>query len=247
MKRPWARFAEKAVDLVLPPRCPVSGDPVEEQGMLAPAVWKDMPFIVSPFCACCGLPFDLSLEWGGDTVCASCLDDPPPFRKGRSALRYEGAGRDLVLAFKHGDKTHAARCFVPWLVRAGAEFLNDADALVPVPLHPWRLLRRRYNQSCIMARYLGDAIAKPVLADALRRVRSTVSQGHMNSRQRLDNVKGAFAVPETRRRTIAGAHLVLIDDVWTTGATLHACTAALLKAGARRVDALTLTRAVHAH
>lgn len=232
------------VDLVLPPRCPVSGDLVERQGMVSAAAWKEMSFISAPLCACCGLPFEITLAAGAETLCGACLADPPPFRMARAALRYDGAGRELVLAFKHGDKTHAAGAFLPWLVRAGAPFLKEADALVPVPLHPLRLLRRRYNQSCIMSIYMARETGLPVWTGALHRHRATASQGKMNVRQRADNVRSAFSVQEDRRRVIRGSRLVLVDDVYTTGATARACASALLKAGAERVDVLTLARVV---
>lgn len=233
------------VDLVLPPRCPVSGDAVEAQGMVSPAIWKETSFIAEPFCACCGVPFAVALPDNVENkalLCSECLADPPPFRMARAALRYDGAGRDLVLAFKHGDKTHSALSFTPWLLRAGAPFLEDADALVPVPLHRWRLLRRRYNQACIMVKYVSAQTGLKVLPDGLQRLRATVSQGKMNARQRDENVRSAFSVPERHRNNIYGKKIVLVDDVYTTGATVRACAKTLLKAGAERVDVLTLAR-----
>lgn len=232
-------------DLVLPPRCPVSGDIVEAQGMVSHKIWKSISFITAPFCACCGAPFDIALAGDmaeSELLCAMCSAEKPPFRMARAALRYDGAGRDLVLAFKHGDKTHSALSFTPWLLRAGAPFLDDADALVPVPLHPWRLLRRRYNQANIMAKYLAARTGLPVLPDALRRHRATISQGKMNAQQRDKNVGGAFSVLPRHRDAVRGRKLVLIDDVYTTGATARACAKTLLNAGAERVDILTLAR-----
>lgn len=233
------------IDLILPPRCPVSGEIVEAQGMICHDVWKIISFISAPFCACCGVPFGMDLAGEGaenDMLCAACLSGKPPFRMARAALRYEGAGRDLVLAFKHGDKTHAALSFTPWLLRAGAPFLDDADALVPVPLHPWRLLRRRYNQSIIISKHMAARTGLRVFPDVLRRHKATVSQGKMNSQQRDRNVRGAFSVPSRHKESVRGKKLVLIDDVYTTGATARACAKTLLNAGAERVDVLTLAR-----
>lgn len=257
VKSPVKRNFTALIDLVLPPRCPVSGEIVEAQGMVSATVWKNLSFIVAPLCARCGLPFETSFAGEGEgkgentseddmLLCLKCQTDPPPFRMARAALRYDAAGRDLVLAFKHGDKTQSAATFTPWLLRAGAPFLQEADALIPVPLHPWRLLRRRYNQSCIMAKYIADRTGLTLHPHILRRHQATPSQGKMNARQRDKNVHNAFSVPAPYANALRGKSLILIDDVYTTGATARACTQALLQAGARQVDILTLARVVRA-
>lgn len=238
------------LDMILPPRCLVTGVEVDGPGMMSPSVWRQLTFISHPYCACCGLPFALDLSADGITPgaehlrCVPCLDDPPPFAHARSVLRYDDVSRDVILAFKHGDRTEAVRTFAPWMARAGAELLREADGLVPVPLHRWRLLRRRYNQAALMAHALSRLCLKPVYPDALLRTRATPPQGHLTPRERDENVRGVFAPSARREGTIAGKRLVLIDDVYTSGATVKACTRALLKAGARAVDVLTLARVV---
>lgn len=155
---------------------------------------------------------------------------------------YNEVSRNLILAFKHADRTDAAPVWGEWLSRAGAEILSEADALVPVPLHRRRLISRRYNQAALIATALGRVSGIPVWVDALVRKRATPSQGRMNRRQREDNVRGAFAVRDGYRDRVSGSRVVLVDDVLTTGATLAACTRALEKAAAANVDALTLAR-----
>jgi len=229
-----------AVDTVLPPRCVVTGKMVDRQGMIAPDAWGQLDFIVDPMCTQCGFPFDFDVEEG--SLCASCLDYPPPFERARSALKYDDVSRDLVLGFKHADQTHMVRSFIPWMEKAGADLLKNADILMPVPLHRRRLIARRYNQAAILAQYLSKAINVPVDVEGLLRIRATMSQGHMKAGDRHKNVKRAFSVnPKTDIRSKA---IILIDDVYTTGATAKECTKALLKAGAQRVDILTLTRVV---
>lgn len=230
------------LDAVLPPRCVVTGDMVEQQGMVSSEAWHDLNFIADPFCQCCGFPFEYEVDAG--SLCTSCLDHRPPFESHRSALTYNEASRSLILGFKHADKTHAVQVFVPWLRRAGSEILQDADYLLPVPLHYWRLVSRRYNQSALIAQALGKEAEIPALLDVLKRVRATPSQGTLTAKERFKNVKRAFAVDDKKAALIKGKTIVLIDDVYTTGATLKECTKSLLKAGAKNVHALTLARVV---
>jgi len=240
--KPFQDMLMQAVDTVLPPRCVVTGETVDQQGMLSPQAWNTLEFITDPVCAQCGFPFDFEVEEG--SLCASCLDRPPPFDLARSALKYNDTSRDLVLGFKHGDQTHIARAFVLWLEKAGARILEEADILIPVPLHRWRLLSRRYNQSAIMACALSKAVNIPVEYHALRRTRATPVQGHLKAAERHKNVKRAFALCPDREKIIHGKTVVLIDDVFTTGATVKECTKTLLKSGAAKVHVLTLTRVV---
>ncbi len=238
-------FVNKAADFVLPPRCVVSGRLVETQGMVAPDVWRSLNFITAPFCDCCGRPFEYD-RGGEKLLCGSCLADRPVYNKARAALLYDDASRELVLKFKHADQTHAVRAFLPWMQRAGAEILGEAEMLAPVPLHRLRLLRRRYNQAAIIARYLSRRTGIPDVPDLLARVRATPSQGRLNTKDRAKNVRRAFEVNPAYKDAIQDKNIVLIDDVYTTGSTVKECAKALLKAGCARVDILTLARAVRA-
>ena len=232
----------QGMDTVLPPRCVVSGELVDRQGMIAPEIWADMDFITDPQCKKCGIPFEFEADEG--TECALCLDRPPPYTSARSALKYNDASRDLILGFKHADQTHAVVAFMPWLEKAGANMLESADYIVPVPLHRWRLLMRRYNQAAIMAHSLSVVSKVPTLVDALRRIRSTKSQGHLKPRERHKNVKRAFEIAPKDIEKLKGKTIILIDDVYTTGATVKECTKVLLKAGVKDVHILTLARVV---
>lgn len=144
------------------------------------------------------------------------------------------------MGFKHADRTEAAPAFARWMARAGSELLEDCDALVPVPLHWRRLFKRRYNQAALLALHLGRLSEKPVLAGVLKRTKATPPQGRLSPEARAANIAGAFQVPTSQRAAIAGKSLLLIDDVLTTGATARLATRVLLKAGAAKVDVLTL-------
>ncbi|WP_188258892.1 ComF family protein [Azospirillum tabaci] len=230
------------LDTLLPPRCLCCGGAVDRQGGLCAPCWSGLTFIAPPLCACCGTPFDFALE--GEPLCGACIAEPPVFARARAVLAYDDGSRPLVLGFKHGDRIHAAGAYGAWLARAGAELLADADLLAPVPLHRLRLFRRRYNQAALLAQAAGRQAGRPVLPDLLVRRRATPSQGGLDRSGRRRNVKGAFAVRPGLEPRVAGKRIVLVDDVLTTGATLSECARVLLRAGAERVDALTLARVV---
>ena len=239
----WLADAPTAVmDIVLPPRCLVTGEMVAEQGMVAPAVWGGLRFISAPFCACCGHPFDFAGE--NETLCGVCLQEAPPFAAARAALVYDDASRAMILKFKHADQIHAAATFLPWMERAGQDLLTQADILVPVPLHHWRLLKRRYNQAAILAQGLAKRAGRLCVNDALIRRRATPSQGHMNFHERHENVQHAFAFNPKRAARVVGRNVLLVDDVYTTGATVKECAEVLLKGGAAKVNVLTIARVV---
>lgn len=234
--------AKRLVDGLLPPQCLGCGELVDDDGRLCPACWSGLGFITRPHCRTCGYPF--AYDAGDDAECAACIAAPPAFARARAVLRYDAASRGLVLGFKHGDRLEGARAYAEWMVRAGADLLADADVVAPVPLHRWRLLRRRYNQSAVLALAVGRSSGRPVLVDLMRRTRPTRSQGSLSPAGRARNVRGAFAVTGRHRNAIAGARVVLVDDVLTTGATVSACARSLRRAGAAAVDVLTLTRVV---
>lgn len=229
---------ESLRDLLFPPVCIKCGQQVVQHQALCADCWKTLHFITAPLCACCGLPFDLPVEEG--TLCASCLADRPVPEKIRSAVVYDEASKGIILRLKHGDAPDLALSLAPWLVRAGQGLLDYADVLAPVPLHRWRLLRRHYNQSALLAREVARQSGVPLAPELLLRTRATDPQGHKNRKDRHQNVKDAF-VPNPDY-DIAGKKIVLIDDVMTSGATLDACAKALLDGGAAGVGALTLAR-----
>ena len=188
----------------------------------------------------CGAPFEAPV--GDGMLCASCVAEPPVFAAARAAMLYNDASKRLVLGFKHSDRTHPAGALASWMHRAGHDFWAETNYLVPVPLHRWRLFKRRYNQSALLAQHLGIIAQKPVLVDALLRLRPTPTQGHMNRKERQANVKGAFGLNPRTRSTVKDKTIMLVDDVLTTGATVNECAGILLDAGAKMVNVLTLAR-----
>lgn len=236
------RMGTSLADALFPPRCLACAETAGSAGALCQACWGALAFLDESVCKRCGIPIED--PYGLQSDCVACLARPPAFARARSVLRYD-TGRDLILRFKHADRTDYAPAFAAWLERAGAPLIEDADVIVPVPLHRWRLLRRRFNQAALLANALARRTGLPVLPTALTRTRATPSQGVMvSARARRRNVLGAFAVSPRARPHLEGRHVLLVDDVMTTGATLEACTRVLRRAGAAEVSALTLARVV---
>ncbi|HEY7687760.1 MAG TPA: ComF family protein [Dongiaceae bacterium] len=241
--RPLLRAAGRGLlTAILPPRCLKCGAIVGSAGALCSGCWGKLNFIEPPYCACCGFPFEF--HQGDDALCGVCMRIPPDFTRARSVLRYDDASRELVLRFKHADRTESAPPFAAWLKRAGGELVIEADLLVPVPLHWTRLLARRYNQAALLTSALARLTNRPALQDLLVRRRRTPSQGGLGRAGRESNVAGAFRVHPRHIRRLKDKRVLLVDDVMTTGATAGACSRALRRAGAASVDVLTLARVV---
>ena len=239
------KILEKLIDFILPPRCIVTGEIVDRQGMIAPEIWGQLNFISDPQCVRCGYPFDFEQKGVGiNNLCASCLRQPPIYGKLRSSLFYDNTSRDIILAFKHGDRTHAAPSFMPWLYQAGRELIDQVDFIVPVPLHRYRLLKRRYNQAAILAQYFSKETNIPCLLRALKRQKYTQTQGYLRESARKRNVKNAFSISSKEADKLKGTRILLIDDVYTTGATVTECANTLLNVGVSNVDVLTIARVV---
>lgn len=240
------RGARLVVDALLPPLCLGCHAIVDTPGSLCAPCWAKVGWLAPPLCTCCGLPFEFDPGLGApdDLRCAACLRDPPAFARARAVFRYDEASRNLILAFKHADRIHAAPAFGQWLARAGGEVLQSADIVAPVPLHWLRLAWRRYNQAALIARTAADAAGRRCVPDLLVRRRRTPSQGELGRAARRRNVRRAFAVRPGHEGTVTGARILLVDDVFTTGATVEECSRTLLAAGAASVDVLTLARVV---
>ncbi|GBQ31712.1 competence protein F [Gluconacetobacter sacchari DSM 12717] len=236
-------MAARMLDLLLPPDCPVCHQPVERAGLLCADCFRSMRFIADPCCAQCGQSFAASAPGGGGRVCAPCLEVPPPWRHGRAALVYDERSRALVLRLKYADRTDLAPLLARHMARAGRDMLENADLLVPVPLHRGRLFHRRYNQAGLLAAAIGRIVRLPVLPDALVRLRGTPPLARLGARARQDVLREAIAARPSRRDGLAGRRIVLVDDVMTTGATLGACARAATAAGAASVDVLVAARA----
>jgi ComF family protein len=232
--------ASFSANVLFPPVCAGCRRVVSQPGSLCAECWRGLRFLEQPWCAVMGTPF--SHEMGPSIVSADAIANPPPFDRARAAVAHGGIARRMVHGLKYGDRTDLAPWMARWMLRAGRELLPDADLIVPVPLHRLRFVRRRFNQSAELARSLARLSGVPFSPDVVLRVKPTRQQVGLGLREREDNVRGAFVIAPGKEIEVTGRRIVVVDDVYTTGATVHAVARALRKARAARIDVLTFAR-----
>lgn len=227
--------------LVYPAQCLSCGALTEDDFGLCGPCWRDTGFIGGTVCDLCGTP--LPGDSRGQVVhCDDCLTIARPWAKGRAVFTYGGTGRELVLQFKHGDRTDLAPSLGRWLARVAQPLVTPDTILVPVPLHWTRLLSRRYNQSALLAQYTAAVLKLSVIPDALLRRRRTKPLDGHSREARFTALDGALTPHPGRKSAIRDRPVLLVDDVMTTGATLAAATEALHAAGATQVSVIMLAR-----
>ncbi len=225
--------------LVYPPQCVACGEAVDSDFGLCGPCWRETGFITGLVCDLCGVPLPGE---GEGAECDDCIALGRPWAQGRAAFLYRDVGRKLVLGLKHADRIELARPAGEWLLRAARPILREGMVVAPVPLHWRRLFRRRYNQSALLSARLAALAGLAHCPDLLQRVRATGTQDGRDRAGRFGNLTGAMRVHPRRAQVLKGAHVLLVDDVMTSGATLTACAEACLATGARRVSVAVLAR-----
>ena len=245
MPAPAAAVARQALrrmlDFALPPRCPGCGAITGEPHRFCLDCWRSLTFLGEPCCERCGLPFDYGGE--DEAWCAGCLAEPPPFDRLRAAVAYGEVSRQVALRLKYSGRPGLAETLAHFMLRHVPAGEGEA-LLVPVPLHRWRIWRRGYNQAALIASALSRRTGLAVGLDLLRRTRATVPLRGLGRRERALAVRGAFRVPPRARGRIAGRRIILVDDVYTSGATASACARILRRSGAASVEILCWARVV---
>lgn len=229
-------------DLVLPPVCLHCHQPVVDYETLCIRCWQGIRFICPPFCDKLGIPLPFASE--EVPISAAAIRRPPEYDRARGVARFEGTLRNLLHGFKYADRHEMAGLFARLMRSAGADVLANAELIVPVPLHPSRLWQRRFNQSAILAKRLAAETDIAFDPSLLTRAKRTTSQVDLNWEERRQNVADAFTLAPDRAGWLKGRHIVLIDDVITTGATVEACARILKQAGAGQVDCLAMALAI---
>ncbi len=228
------------LDTLLPPGCASCTAPVTDNGALCPSCWSRLRLIERPVCARLGLP--LAYDMGPDGLSAQAIATPPAYDRARAVCLYSDIARALVHQLKYRDHLETAKTMARAMWRAGRDLLDGAALIVPVPLHRRRLWYRRSNQAAELAREIARLAHCEFHGTALKRVRATRRQVGLTRPERTLNVRGAFRVPPQIRSAIVDRHIVVVDDVITTGATVEAATRSLRRAGAGGVDVLVFAR-----
>ncbi|WP_425358810.1 ComF family protein [Aquibium carbonis] len=240
IKRRMAALAGSAARILFPPLCGGCRTIVSIPGSLCGTCWRELRMIERPWCEILGTPFPVDM--GEDAVSPAAIANPPAFDRARSAVAYTGVARRMVQALKFNDRTDLAPWMAVWMLRAGTELTAQADIVVPVPLHRRRFLWRRFNQSAELGRAVARASGLRFEPDLVKRRRHTLQQVGLGRTERDENVRGAFVVDKASREAIRGRRILLVDDVYTTGATVSSVARSLKRAGAGGVDVLTFAR-----
>lgn len=211
---------------------------VDRPGVIEPALWAELSFLAGPSCFRCGFP--LQEESGAEGVCGACAGRAPAYDRACAALAYDDHARRLILDLKRGGRRDGLPVFARWMSQAGADLIERADVIAPAPMHWTRLAIRSFNQAAWLAQALAQSTGKPWRPEALRRVKRRKSQAGLSASERRRNVAGAIKAGTK----LNGLNVLVVDDVFTTGATLEACARALKRAGAAEVHGLTLARVV---
>jgi len=228
-------------NMILPQNCSLCGIFVNNAGLCANC-WGQLKLLSSPFCTACGRPLIHELA---DSLCASCHQKPFIMSPLRAICAYNPAVAKLILPFKHGGRLDFTPLITRLMTPFFKELIQQADFVIPVPLHRRRYFSRRYNQAAELARHLciSQNIRDHFKPNLLYRTKYTRSMGYLNARARNRNVAGAFSLHKDAKQHLQGKRILLIDDVMTTGATLEACARLLIrKGGASQVSALVFAR-----
>ena len=226
--------------MLYPPQCITCGARVTSDFGLCGDCWRDTPFITGLVCHHCGVA--LPGEDEAEALCDDCLTTARPWSAGRAAVMYKDNGRKLVLALKHGDRLDLARPAAEWMAKAAAPILKPGMLVAPIPLHWLRLVKRRYNQAALLSARVAKLAGLDHCPDLLLRRKSTGSQDGLTKSARFVNMSGALTLHPRHEALVDGRHILLIDDVMTSGATLAAGAEACVAAGAIGVSVLVMAR-----
>ena len=212
---------------------------MQENGGFCGTCWSSLNFITKPYCRICCFEFSFDPGEGND-ICLKCSATPPAFDLARSVLRFDEHSKKLIHALKYHDSTFVAANFAKIIFNMHKDLVADADFIIPVPMHKWKRLFRLYNQSQILASEIAYLSGKKMVPDILLKTKHTKSQTGLSKKHREENLKGSINVMKNDK--IKGSNIVLVDDVMTTGSTVHLCSQKLKKAGAKSVNVICIAR-----
>ncbi|MES2677930.1 MAG: ComF family protein [Pseudomonadota bacterium] len=233
------KLAGKFLSIIFPKSCLICNK-IISGGSFCVEDWNKLHFLQNPACNICFWPFEFKVD--DEMICGKCLQKRPEYFKALAVLNYDETSRTLITKFKYFDQTNLAKYFSELMFKQAEEILPDIDFIAPIPLHKFRIIKRKYNQSALLAKNIAALSNKKVLLDLLIRTKNNKPQALLSQKARKKNVAGIFKVKEKYYEEILGKNILLIDDVITTGATIESCCKVLKKAGAKKIYVLTLAK-----
>lgn len=229
------------ISTIFPKNCLICNK-IITKGSFCADDWQKLHFLQKPACTICFHPFEFKVD--DKMICAVCAQKRPSYFKAISVLSYDENSKILITKFKYFDQTQLAKYFSETMFKQAEEIFLTIDFICPVPLHKFRLIKRKYNQAALLAKNLSKLSNKKVILDLLVRTKNIRPQASLNKKSRQKNILGVFAVNKKYLEQIKGKNILLVDDVITTGATAEACAKVLNKAKVEKVYLLTMAKTV---
>ena len=237
-------FSKTLLNFILPSICHICKLPIKEYDnpYICRFCWDKIKLIDGPVCPCCGMPFrsNVTLLKSPNFLCGSCREKAPHFKKAIAVGVYEGTLSEAIHILKYQKKQAMAKHLNAMITDVLFQGFADSDIVIPVPLHKKRLNERGFNQSLLISHHISKRFSIPLCMEGLQRTRWTRPQIELTRDERLKNVKGAFAAGAGFKPE--GKKIILVDDVYTTGATVNECAKVLKKGGAKEVVVFTIAR-----
>ncbi|MGX9892656.1 MULTISPECIES: ComF family protein [unclassified Wolbachia] len=228
---------KKATDLIFPTVCVSCECIINKSYDLCSECNKKINFLTKHYCNVCGVVIPDSFY-----TCGKCISNPPPFKVLRSVFAYDEHSKNMIINFKFFDNLNYMKVYAKWMYKANKDMFQNAEVIIPIPLHKIRLFKRKYNQAALLAKELSKLSHLSYTPFAIKRIRHTVPQAGLSLKQREKNLRKAFKISNSE--IIKNKIVVLVDDVVTTGATARSCSQEILNSGAKEVRVLSLARTI---
>lgn len=232
-----------AIKSIFPPKCVRCNDIVTSDATLCLTCWNNIEFIEEPSCKQCGIPFKFDIK--NSSICIKCNGNTFCFDSASSIFKYDKFSKKIIHNLKYGDKTYLSNYLATWVKKKiFTRSTHKYNWIVSVPMHRKQLNNRLYNQSTLLAKSLSKKLNVPFLNNALIKTKYTHAQTSMNKYNRRTNIKDSFAFNDIYKTLIKNSSIILIDDVYTTGATLNECSKILKKHHCSQIKVVTIARTI---
>ncbi|WP_341816992.1 ComF family protein [Wolbachia endosymbiont (group A) of Agelastica alni] len=229
---------KKATNLIFPNVCVSCECIIDENLNLCSECNKKINFLTKHYCNVCGVVISDNIY-----TCGKCIINPPTFKVLRSVFAYDQHSKNMIINFKFFDNLNYVKIYAKWIYQANQDTFQNAEVIIPIPLHKMRLFKRKYNQAALLAKELSKLSNLSYTPFAIKRLRHTTPQAGLSLKQREKNLKKAFSI--SNKKIIENKIVILVDDVVTTGATVRSCSQEILNSGAKEVRVLSLARTVN--